>query len=179
MKTAQIEVVKVDTDYNEFKLENVEFQIYDDINKNGKIDNGEKVVDTIKTNKDGIAKTKWLPIDKEYIALEVKTKKDYILNKTTQKVKFTPKDYKKVTRLTFTNDKKEGKIHLTKVDLDNHNVTLGNVPFMIYSEELNSWIKYNKNTETWNRTTKNDKEAIYYSDINGEILWEHLRIRKL
>lgn len=166
-------------DYNEFKLENVEFKIYEDANKNGKIDNGEKVVDTIKTNREGIAITKELPIDKEYVALESKTKSDYLLNTTTQKVKFTPADYKKVATLTFTNKKKEGQIHLTKVDMDNHNILLGHVPFMIYSEELQSWIKYNEKTKIWDRTSRNDKDAIYYSNVNAEIFWEHLRVRKL
>ena len=92
IKTAQIKVVKYDVDYNEFKLENVEFKIYEDTNKNGKIDDGEPVVDTIVTNSEGIATTKELPIDKEYIALESKTKSDYLLNTQTQKVTFTPAD---------------------------------------------------------------------------------------
>ncbi len=179
IKTAQIKVVKMDVDYNEFKLENVEFQIYEDTNKNGKVDIGEKVVDTIITNSQGIAISRELPIDKEYIVLESKTKDDYHLNTTTQKVTFTPADYKRITTLTFTNKKKEGQIHLTKVDLDNHNVLLGHVSFMIYSEELKSWIKYNDNTKIWDRTSRDDKDAIYYSNVNAEIFWEHLRVRKL
>lgn len=179
IKTAQIKVVKYDVDYNEFKLENVEFKIYEDTNKNGKIDDGEPVVDTIVTNSEGIATTKELPIDKEYIALESKTKSDYLLNTQTQKVTFTPADYKKVTTLEFTNKKKEGNIHLTKVDLDNHRVTLGHVGFRIYSIELKSWIKYNEKTKIWDRTTKDDPDAIYYTNVNGEILWEHLRVRTI
>lgn len=179
IKTAQIKVVKIDVDYNEFKLGNVEFEIYEDTNKNGIIDEGEPVVDRITTNSEGEAITKELPIDKEYIALESKTKEDYHLNTKPQKVTFTPADYKQVTTLTFTNKKKEGQIHLTKVDMDNHNILLGHVPFMIYSEELNSWIKYNENTKIWDRTSRDDEEAIYYSNVNAEIFWEHLRVRKL
>ena len=179
IKTAQIKVIKIDVDYNEFKLENVEFNIYEDTNKNGKIDDGEKIVDTIKTNSEGVAITKELPIDIEYIALESKTKSDYHLNTTIQKVTFTPADYKKITTLTFTNKKKEGQIHLTKVDLDNHNILLGHVGFRIYSEELKSWIKYNARTQIWDRTSEDDPEAVYYSNVNAEIFWEHLRIRKL
>lgn len=137
------------------------------------------MVDTIKTNSEGVAITKELPIDREYIALESKTKSDYHLNTTTQKVTFTPADYKKIKTLTFTNKKKEGQIHLTKVDMDNHNILLGHVPFMIYSEELKSWIKYNENTKIWDRTNRDDKDAVYYSNVNAEIFWEHLRVRKL
>ena len=49
----QIEVIKVDEDYNEIKIEGAEFQI---------INSNDEVVETIKTSKNGHAITSRLPI---------------------------------------------------------------------------------------------------------------------
>ena len=107
-KKGQIRVIKVDLDNKEVKLKDVEFKVYD---KNG------NVVDTLKTDKNGEATTKRLPIDQEYTIQESKTLQNYVLNKEKQTVILTQD---KITNITFENEKIKGKIEITKISEDNN-----------------------------------------------------------
>lgn len=119
----RIRIIKVDEDFNEIKLKDVEFQI---INSNG------VVVETIKTSSNGEATTSRLPIG-EYTIKEIKTGDSYILNEQNKHITIK-KDT--TTDITITNLHKKGNVKVFKVDKDNHKVALGNVEFDLYSEEF-------------------------------------------
>lgn len=102
-KKGQIEVIKVDAENNEVKLEGVIFEILD---KDG------NVVDTITTDKEGKAITKRIAIDNEYTVREKESKKEYILSEETVKVTLKEDEIKSIT---FENTKKRGSIKILKV----------------------------------------------------------------
>ena len=106
-KKGQIEVYKVDKDNNQIKLENVEFEI---------IDNNNKVVGKIKTNKEGYAISSKLPIGEYYIK-EIKTNDKYVLDEEKIKVEV---EYGKIKTLKLTNEKIKGKIQILKISKDNN-----------------------------------------------------------
>ena len=124
-KKGQIRVIKVDLDNNEVVLEGVKFDV--------KNDNGE-IVDTIVTNKDGIATTKRIPIDSAYTVIEKETKKEYKLTEETQTVTLKQDEIKNIV---FKNELKKGQLRVIKVDLDDNEVLLEGVKFDIVDEKGN------------------------------------------
>lgn len=102
-KKGQIEIIKVDEEDNEVKLEGVIFEI---LNKDGEI------IETLITDEDGKAITERLPIDDEYTIREKETKKEYILSEETVKVVLEENEIKSIT---FENKKKRGTIKILKV----------------------------------------------------------------
>ena len=140
-KKGQIKVIKVDLDNKEVKIPDVEFKVYDEKGN---------VVDTLKTDKNGEATSKRLPIDQEYKVQETKTGKWYVLNENPQKVTLKEDE---ITNMTFTNEKKKGQIRVIKVDMDNKEVKLKDVEFKVYDEKGNvvDTLKTDKNGEA---TTK-------------------------
>ena len=146
LKKGKVKVIKVDEDFNEIKLEGVEFKVYDEDNK---------LVDTLVTDKNGEAVSKDLRIDKEYTVKETKTKQEYILNNKPQKVTL---QQDQITNITFENEHKKGNIKVYKIDKDNHKVVLGNVEFDLYSKEFDKVI------------------GTYHTDVNGELEIKNLRI---
>ena len=130
-KKGQIKVIKVDLDNNEIKLKDVEFEVYDE---------KENVVDKLKTDQNGEAVSKRLPIDQKYTVKETKTGNTYVLNEEPQIV--TLKE-DQITDITFTNEKKKGQIKVIKVDLDNNEIKLENVEFKVYDEKGNVYTKTN------------------------------------
>ena len=136
-KKGQIKVIKVDLDNKEVKIPDVEFKVYDEKGN---------VVDTLKTDKNGEATSKRLPIDQEYKVQETKTGKWYVLNETPQKVTLKEDE---ITNMTFTNEKKKGQIRVIKVDLDNKEVKIPDVEFKVYDEKGNvvDTLKTDKNGE--------------------------------
>ncbi len=119
----QIKVIKVDSEFHEIRIANVEFQI---VNSKG------EVVETIKTSSNGEATTSRLPIG-EYTIREVATGDNYILNAQNKHVTIK-KDT--VTEETIENTHKKGNVKVYKVDKDNNKIVLGNVEFDLYSEEF-------------------------------------------
>lgn len=102
-KKGQIEIIKVDEEDNEVKLEGVVFEI---LNEDGDI------IETIITDDEGRAITKAIPIDSEYIVREKETKKEYVLSDETVKVVLEENEIKSIT---FENKKKKGTIKILKV----------------------------------------------------------------
>ena len=94
-KKGQIEIYKVDKENNKIKLEGVEFNV---------LDNKNNIVDTLKTNDEGYAITKKLPIG-EYTIVETKTKDEYILNEEKQTIEIIEDG--EVVKLIITNLLKE------------------------------------------------------------------------
>ena len=128
-KKGQIKVIKVDLDNNEIKLKDVEFKVYDEKGN---------VVDTLKTDENGEATTKRLPIDQEYTIQETKTLEKYVLNETVQKVTLKQDE---ITNIQFENEKVKGKIEIIKVSADDNKLTgekagtkLEGAVFNIYNE---------------------------------------------
>ena len=145
-KKGQIEVIKIDKDYNEIKLEGVTFEI---------LDKSENIVDTLVTDTNGKAISKLLPIDNEYTIREKETRKEYILTKKIEKVILKENEIRKIT---FENEIKKGNLKIYKIDKDNKKIALGGVEFELFSNEFNKVI------------------GKYLTDANGEILIENLRI---
>lgn len=140
-RKGQIKIIKVDKDYNEVKLENVEFQI---------IDNNNRIVEKVKTDKNGEAKTSKLPIG-EYKVKEVSlgTNEEYILN---EEPKTITVEEDKIKNIEFENEHKKGSLKIYKVDLDNKNIPVSDVEFEITDKD---GYKY---------TTISDKNGIAYVD---------------
>lgn len=147
-KKGQIKVIKVDADYNEVKLKDVEFKIYDEKGKE---------IETLKTDVNGEATSKKLPIDQNYTVKETKTQSTYILNETPETVILKENQ---ITNITFKNKKKEGNLKLFKVDSDNHKITIGGVEFYLYSNEFKKII------------------GTYTTNADGEISVKNLRVGK-
>lgn len=124
-KKGQIEVVKVDKDNNEVKLQGVTFNI---------LDSSNNIVETIVTNEDGKAITKLLPINEEYKVQEVATLENYVLE---QEIRTVTLKEDQITGVTFENEKKKGKIEVIKVDKDNNEVKLRGVVFHVLDSSQN------------------------------------------
>ena len=125
-KKGQIQITKQDKENNNIKLEGVEFQI---------IDSNNNVVDLIKTDLVGIAKTKKLPIG-EYTIKEISLGEntEYILEETEYKANI---EDEKITELVIENVHKKGNLKITKVDKDDKTLTLGAIEFDLIDENKN------------------------------------------
>ena len=131
LKKSQIKVIKVDSENNEVKLENVEFKVMD---KNGKI------LETIKTNKDGEAVTSRYPV-RDFPNLYLKetvTNEKYVLDDTIHKIEL--KENEIVTQ-TFKNKKIKGQVKVIKTAEEDNKITgdkkgtpIANVKFGVYDE---------------------------------------------
>lgn len=102
-RKGQIEIIKVDSENNEIKLEGVTFEI---------IDSNGNVVDTIVTDSNGKATSKRLSIYDEYTVKEKETRKEYVLSEETQKVVLEENEIKSII---FENKMKRGSIKIIKV----------------------------------------------------------------
>lgn len=125
-KKGQIKIIKVDADYNEVKLEGVEFQI---------IDKNNHIIETIKTNSNGEAVTSRIPIG-EYRLKEIKTDNMHILNENIIKVDVSTDI---ISRLDITNERIKGQIKVIKTSEDDNFINgkgagspIENVKFEVY-----------------------------------------------
>lgn len=125
-KKGQIQITKQDTENENIKLEGIEFQV---------TDSNDVVLDEIKTNSDGIAITKRLPIG-EYTIKEVSLGENnqYILEETEYNLMI---ENDKVTDLVIGNMHKKGNLKITKVDKDDRNITLGAIEFDLIDKDNN------------------------------------------
>lgn len=123
-KKGQVEIVKVDADYNEVKLEGVEFQI---------IDKNNHVIETIKTNSDGVAVTSRIPIgDYKIKEISLGTNEEYILN---EEVKTITVEEDKIKNIQFENEHKKGNLKINKVDLNDNTIPVPDVEFEIIDQD--------------------------------------------
>ena len=123
-KKGKIQIIKVDKDDNTIRIPNVVFKIKDEKNN---------IVDTIKTDKNGEAISKKLPIDQKYTILEISTGKEYVLNAETITVTLTEDE---ITDVHFENEKIKGNVEITKIDKKT-NERLNGATFGIYDEDNN------------------------------------------
>lgn len=160
-KKGQIKVIKVDKDNNEIKLEGVEFEV---LNSQG------EVLDKIKTNKEGIAKTKKLPINEEYIIREAKTLDNYMLNEKDVKIKIKDEG---VEEIKIENQKIKGKIKILKTSEDDNPVTgekagtpLEGVKFEIFDINNNKIEGVTTNKKGIAQTSELEKGLYYIKEVS-------------
>lgn len=123
-KKGQIRIIKVDADYNEVKLEGVEFQI---------IDKNNNIIETIKTNSEGEAVTSRIPIGNYKIKeVSLGTNEEYVLN---DEVKTVTVEEDKIKTIQFENEHKKGNLKIYKVDLDNNKLPVSDVEFEITDKD--------------------------------------------
>lgn len=123
-KKGQIKIIKVDADYNEVKLEGVEFQI---------IDKNNNIIETIKTNSEGEAVTSRIPIGNYKIKeVSLGTNEEYVLN---DEVKTVTVGEDKIKTIQFENKHKKGNLKIYKVDLDNNKLPVSDVEFEIMDKD--------------------------------------------
>lgn len=123
-KKGQIRIIKVDADYNEVKLEGVEFQI---------IDKNNNIIETIKTNSEGEAVTSRIPIGNYKIKeVSLGTNEEYVLN---DEVKTVTVEEDKIKTIQFENEHKKGNLKIYKVDLDNNKLPVSDVEFEIIDKD--------------------------------------------
>lgn len=171
-KKGQIKIIKVDKDYNEIKLSDVEFQI---------IDKNNHVVETIKTNDNGEAVTSRIPIGNYKIKeISLGTNEEYILN---DEVKIITVEEDKIKNIIFENEHKKGNLKIYKIDLDNEKLPVSDVDFEItdkegykyYGTSNEGGIVYIENIRTGIATIRETKTNKIYKlseDIyNMEIKW--------
>lgn len=120
---------------------------------NAKYQDGTNIGD-FTTNDEGKITINHLRPDK-VILTEVATKDEYILDSTPIEVNL---EYNQTKTIELTNDYKKGNLKIYKVDKDNHKITLGNVEFDLYSDELQEII------------------GTYVTNVDGEIEINDLRI---
>ena len=123
-KKGQIKIIKVDADYNETKLEGVEFQI---------IDKNNHVIETIITNSEGEAVTSRIPIGNYKIKeISLGTNEEYILNDEIHTI-LVEED--KIKTIQFENEHTKGILKIYKVDLDDNTLPVPNVEFEITDQD--------------------------------------------
>lgn len=127
LKKGQINIIKVDEEDNEVKLQGVEFEV---------LDEKGNILEKIITDEKGKALTKKYPIrDFEKLTLrEVKTLEEYVLNDNPITIKLTAD---KVTDVTIKNEKIKGKVEITKVDKKDNSKFLEGAKFGLYDENNN------------------------------------------
>lgn len=123
LKKGQVKIIKIDKDNNEVKLEGVEFEVLDENNK---------VLEKIRTDKNGEALTSRYPIrDFEKLKLrETKTLENYVLS---NEVKTIVLKENEIQSIQFENEEIKGYLEITKVDSKTKEKLEG-VTFGIYDE---------------------------------------------
>ena len=176
-KTIQIRIIKQDEE-DKTPIKDVTFEIYEDSNKNGIIDSGEKLIDTITTNEEGIAiskdsnfedKSKILRCDTQYILKETNHPDTYldleelILDFTDYIDEYTENLVKDIT---IYNVPKKGNIKIIKIDEFNKEIVIQGTRFDLYED-----------TDRDGKITDADKflETIE-TDENGEAISKNYRI---
>lgn len=106
----QIEVLKIDAEDNEYKIEGVKFQV---------INSNKEIVEEIITSSQGIATTSRIPIG-EYILKEIESDDMHILNDEILKVIVKTNE---TSKLTITNERIKGQIKVIKSSDEDNPIT--------------------------------------------------------
>ena len=127
-------------------IENTTFELYNEENR---------LIATLTTDDNG--KIEFTDLYQgNYKLKEIKANENYILNENQE---FDIKvDYNKTSTINIENKHKKGNLEILKVDKQNNAIALGNIEFELYNEQ-----------------TK-EKIGTYYTDENGKIFIENLRI---
>lgn len=164
IKKGKIQIEKIDKDDPNIKIEGVIFNIIND--------RTNEIVDTITTDKNGIATTIDLNIFDTYTAIEIKTNEKYELNnENIQNIKLQDNN---ITKIKVTNEKKKGKVHIVKVDKDNHDILLENVVFEVLDKDMNyiETLITNKKGEATSSLLPSIGETYYLREIKTSELYQ-------
>lgn len=151
-----IELTKVDADYPDNKLTGATFEVYKDVNGDGKLDEGDELIGNLEETSTGIYEMKELLYGK-YLVRETKAPEGFVLDKVFYSV-FIEKD-----EVTYTVENKAG------------------VGFI--NEAMKGNLKIKKTSSngkvegfTFRVTGVNGYDSTFTTDKNGEISVEGLRI---
>lgn len=151
-----IELIKVDADYPDNKLTGATFEVYKDVNGDGKLDDGDELIGNLEKTATGIYEMKELLYGK-YLVKETKAPEGFVLDKGVYSV-FIEKDettYKVENKagVGFINEAMKGNLKIKKTSSD------GKVEGF-----------------TFRVTGVNGYDSTFTTDKNGEISVEGLRI---
>ena len=151
-----IELTKVDADYPDNKLTGATFEVYKDVNGDGKLDDGDELIGNLEETATGIYEMKELLYGK-YLVRETKAPEGFVLDKGVYSV-FIEKDettYKVENKVGvgFINEAMKGNLKIKKTSSD------GKVEGF-----------------TFRVTGVNGYDSTYTTDKNGEISIDGLRI---
>ena len=151
-----IQLTKVDADYPDNKLTGATFEVYRDVNGDGKLDDGDELIGNLKETSTGIYEMKELLYGK-YLVREVKAPEGFVLDKGVYSV-FIENDettYKVENKagVGFINEAMKGNLKIKKTSSD------GKVEGF-----------------TFRVTGENGYDRSFTTDKNGEIFIEGLRI---
>ena len=151
-----IELTKVDADYPDNKLTGATFEVYKDVNGDGKLDDGDELIGNLEETSTGIYEMKELLYGK-YLVRETKAPEGFVLDKGVYSV-FIEKDetiYKVENKagVGFINEAMKGNLKIKKTSSD------GKVEGF-----------------TFRVTGVNGYDSTFTTDKNGEISVEGLRI---
>ena len=151
-----IELTKVDADYPDNKLTGATFEVYKDVNGDGKLDDGDELIGNLEETSTGIYEMKELLYGK-YLVRETKAPEGFVLDKGVYSV-FIEKDettYKVENKagVGFINEAMKGNLKIKKTSSD------GKVEGF-----------------TFRVTGVNGYDSTFTTDKNGEIFVEGLRI---
>ena len=151
-----IQLTKVDADYPDNKLTGATFEVYKDVNGDGKLDDGDELIGNLKETATGIYEMKELLYGK-YLVREVKAPEGFVLDKGVYSV-FIENDettYKVGNKagVGFINEAMKGNLKIKKTSSD------GKVEGF-----------------TFRVTGENGYDRSFTTDKNGEIFIEGLRI---
>lgn len=151
-----IELTKVDADYLDNKLTGATFEVYKDVNGNGKLDDGDELIGNLEETATGIYEMKELLYGK-YLVRETKAPEGFVLDKGVYSV-FIEKDettYKVENKsgVGFINEAMKGNLKIKKTSSD------GKVEGF-----------------TFRVTGVNGYDSTFTTDKNGEISVDGLRI---
>ena len=151
-----IELTKVDADYPDNKLTGATFEVYKDVNGDGKLDDGDELIGNLEETATGIYEMKELLYGK-YLVRETKAPEGFVLDKGIYSV-FIEKDettYKVETKagVGFINEAMKGNLKIKKTSSD------GKVEGF-----------------TFRVTGVNGYDSTFTTDKNGEISVDGLRI---
>lgn len=158
-KKGIIQVIKTDSDFIDYPLENVKFNVYDEDNN---------FIETITTNSEGIAESTRLRIDKKYYVVECKTLQNYILDNTIHTIDFTEgltKDQindiqtDTIKTLKLQNQHEKGNLVISKVDALDNTKFLKDITFELYAKNLDKPYEQNQLIGTY-KTDENGKIEI-------------------
>ena len=151
-----IELTKVDADYPDNKLTGATFEVYKDVNGDGKLDDGDELIGNLEETATGIYEMKEILYGK-YLVQETKAPEGFVLDKGVYSV-FIEKDettYKVENKagVGFINEAMKGSLKIKKTSSD------GNVEGF-----------------TFRVTGVNGYDSTFTTDKNGEISIDGLRI---
>lgn len=151
-----IELTKVDADYPDNKLTGATFDVYKDVNGDGKLDDGDELIGNLEETATGIYEMKEILYGK-YLVQETKAPEGFVLDKGVYSV-FIEKDettYKVENKagVGFINEAMKGSLKIKKTSSD------GNVEGF-----------------TFRVTGVNGYDSTFTTDKNGEISIDGLRI---